>query len=199
MRFLKKVDVAEHIVVDGFLNTYTHWIFHGESSLTSSSIPEPAMGDRTQEMICDAFGVTMFNQLDEIGSGEGNEDGDGLDDATKKFFYLVKEAEKKLYLGCEKYTKSHHLRHGKKECCSTHRRWLDQGHKFRTDKVSFDGRVELDPKPIPLSGAEVYEQVKDIKNEFGKCKAQESKKRKIDNDEDDNEAHNWSSSLSITT
>ncbi|KAK3008845.1 hypothetical protein RJ639_013700 [Escallonia herrerae] len=89
MRFVKKVDVAEHIVVDGFLSSYTHWIFHGESSLTSSSIPEPAVGDRTQEMIRDAFGVPMFNQLDEIGSGEGNEDSDGLDDATKKFFNLV--------------------------------------------------------------------------------------------------------------
>ncbi|KAK3009090.1 hypothetical protein RJ639_015065, partial [Escallonia herrerae] len=89
MRFVKKVDVAEHIVVDGFLSSYTHWIFHGESSLTSSSIPEPAVGDRTQEMIHDAFGVPMFNQLDEIGSGEGNEDSDGLDDATKKFFNLV--------------------------------------------------------------------------------------------------------------
>ncbi|KAK3013653.1 hypothetical protein RJ639_009520 [Escallonia herrerae] len=104
MRFVKKVDVAEHIVVDGFLSSYTHWIFHGESSLTSSSIPEPAMGDRTQEMIRDAFGVPMFNQLDEIGSGEGNEDSDGLDDATKKFFNLVKEAEKELYPGCEKYS-----------------------------------------------------------------------------------------------
>ncbi|KAK3008141.1 hypothetical protein RJ639_014929 [Escallonia herrerae] len=96
MRFVKKVDVAEHIVVDGFLSSYTHWIFHGESSLTSSSIPEPAVGDRTQEMIRDAFGVPMFNQLDEIGSGEGNEDSDGLDDATKKFFNLVKEAEKEF-------------------------------------------------------------------------------------------------------
>ncbi|KAK3030304.1 hypothetical protein RJ639_038397 [Escallonia herrerae] len=80
MKFVKKVDVAEHIVVDGFLSSYTHWIFHGKSSLTSSSIPEPAVGDRTQEMIRDAFGVPMFNQLDEIGSGEGNEDSDGLDD-----------------------------------------------------------------------------------------------------------------------
>ncbi|KAK3038290.1 hypothetical protein RJ639_029878 [Escallonia herrerae] len=34
MKFMKKVDVAEHIVVDGFLSSYTHWIFHGESSLT---------------------------------------------------------------------------------------------------------------------------------------------------------------------
>ncbi|KAK3015473.1 hypothetical protein RJ639_005778 [Escallonia herrerae] len=96
MRFVKKVDVAEHIMVDGFLSSYTHWIFHGESSLTSSSIPEPAVGDRTQEMKRNAFGVPMFNQLDEIGSGEGNEDSDGLDDATKKFFNLVKEAEKEF-------------------------------------------------------------------------------------------------------
>ncbi|KAK3009659.1 hypothetical protein RJ639_014745 [Escallonia herrerae] len=141
MKLVKKVDVAEHIVVDGFLSSYTHWIFHGESSLTSNSVPEPVMGDRTQEMIRDAFGVPLFNQLDERYSGEGNENSDDLDDATKKFFNLVKEAEKEL--------------------------WLDQGHKFRKDKVSFDGEVELDPKLIPLSGAEVYERVKDIKNEFG--------------------------------
>ncbi|KAK3038289.1 hypothetical protein RJ639_029877 [Escallonia herrerae] len=83
-------------------------------------------------MIRDAFGVPLFNQLDERYSGEGNEISDDLDDATKKFFNLVKEAEKELY------------------------------------------PVELDPKPIPLTGAEVYEQVKDIKNEFGKGKAQEN-------------------------
>ncbi|KAK3038954.1 hypothetical protein RJ639_027439 [Escallonia herrerae] len=94
MRFVKKVDVAKHIVVDGFLNSYTHWIFHGESSLTSSSIPEPIVSDRTQEMIRDAFGVPMFNQLDQIGSGEGNEDSDGLDDGTKKFFNLARESNR---------------------------------------------------------------------------------------------------------
>ncbi|KAK3021521.1 hypothetical protein RJ639_046977 [Escallonia herrerae] len=96
MKFVKKVDVAEHILVDGFLSSYTHWIFHGQSSLTSNYIPEPVVGDRTQEMIRDVFGVPLFNQLDERYSGEGNENSDDLDDATKKFFNLVKEAEKEF-------------------------------------------------------------------------------------------------------
>ncbi|KAK3005799.1 hypothetical protein RJ639_017605 [Escallonia herrerae] len=104
MKFVKKVDVEENIVVDGFLSSYTHWIFHGESSLTSSSIHEPVVGDRTQEMIHDAFGVPLFNQLNERDSGEGNENSDDLDDATKKFFSVIKEAEKELYPGCEKYS-----------------------------------------------------------------------------------------------
>ncbi|KAK3008406.1 hypothetical protein RJ639_015332 [Escallonia herrerae] len=55
MRFTKKVNVAEHIVVD-------------------------VVGDRSKEMINDAFGVPLFNQLDKIGSGEGNENSDDLDD-----------------------------------------------------------------------------------------------------------------------
>ncbi|KAK3013715.1 hypothetical protein RJ639_009806 [Escallonia herrerae] len=104
MRFVKKVDVAEHIVVDGFLEIYTHWIFHGKSSLTSSSIPEPFVGDITQEMKHDAFTVPIFNQLDGIGSEGGNEDGDGLDDAIKMFFNLIKKAKKELYPGCKKYS-----------------------------------------------------------------------------------------------
>ncbi|KAK3033001.1 hypothetical protein RJ639_037130 [Escallonia herrerae] len=91
MKFVKKVDVAEHIVVNGFLSSYTLWIFHGESSLTSNSVPEPVVGDRTQDMIRDAFGVPLFNQLDERYSGEGNENSDELDDATKKFFNLVQK------------------------------------------------------------------------------------------------------------
>ncbi|KAK3000111.1 hypothetical protein RJ639_023380 [Escallonia herrerae] len=44
-------------------------------------------------------GFGFRKQLDEIGSREGNEGSDGLDDATKKFFNLVKEAEKRVVSG----------------------------------------------------------------------------------------------------
>ena len=68
-----------------------------------------------------------------------------------------------------------------------HRRWLPEGHKFRTDRFTFDGTIELDPKPTRLSGVEVFDEVKDIINKFGKDPPVDSKKRKRGTNTNNNE------------
>ncbi|XP_057790149.1 uncharacterized protein LOC131007019 isoform X2 [Salvia miltiorrhiza] len=49
-----------------------------------------------------------------------------------------------------------------------HRRFLPSGHKYRTDRIHFDGSIEKAPKPSRLSGSEILEQVDGIVNNFGK-------------------------------
>ncbi|KAK7349692.1 hypothetical protein VNO77_07266 [Canavalia gladiata] len=60
------------------------------------------------------------------------------------------------------------LRHSKKWCFIGHRRFLHQGHRFRLNKVWFNGEQEMRNLPKKLSSSEIFEQVKDIEVTFGK-------------------------------
>lgn len=110
MRFVKKDDVIEHIVVDGFLEGYTCWIFHGESMSSTITNNQSPTGDEMQDMLHDAFGVPTMNIVSDW-AGEARAEASstntrqGLDDNTQNFFNLLKEAECELYPGCKKYSK----------------------------------------------------------------------------------------------
>ncbi|GAB2299700.1 hypothetical protein Dimus_033757 [Dionaea muscipula] len=43
-----------------------------------------------------------------------------------------------------------------------HRRFIDENHKFRRNKSSFNGKVELRPTPVMLSGSELLDQMKEV-------------------------------------
>ncbi|KAH7849317.1 hypothetical protein Vadar_016185 [Vaccinium darrowii] len=60
---------------------------------------------------------------------------------------------------CNKNTVSCWLKYGRKHAYMGHRRFLPNGHKFRKDKVSFDGKRELRDKPRLLSGTELLNQL----------------------------------------
>ncbi|KAF7153203.1 hypothetical protein RHSIM_Rhsim01G0080000 [Rhododendron simsii] len=60
---------------------------------------------------------------------------------------------------CNKNTVSCWLKHGKKQSYRGHRRFLPSDHKFRKDRVSFDGTWEWKSKPKPLSGSELLNQI----------------------------------------
>lgn len=47
-----------------------------------------------------------------------------------------------------------------------HHRYLEWGHRFRRDR--FDGTIEMRDAPKLLTGFEIYDQVRDITNVFGK-------------------------------
>ena len=49
-----------------------------------------------------------------------------------------------------------------------HRRYLPYDHPFRRQKKALNGKQELDCAPTPMSGEEIYEEVKSIENTWGK-------------------------------
>ncbi|XP_040369498.1 uncharacterized protein LOC112186204 [Rosa chinensis] len=69
---------------------------------------------------------------------------------------------------CAFGTKSTRLRHGRKECYLGHRRWLPMAHKYRMFKKPFDGNIELDQPPIPMTGLECLASLHGLKFEYGK-------------------------------
>ncbi|XP_060213667.1 uncharacterized protein LOC132640887 isoform X2 [Lycium barbarum] len=96
--------IVEHIVVDGFLTSYTTWIYHGERSSSSVSVDKLDRDDEMQDMLHEAFGIpptSGFVDIDIDGDGFGgsNLHNKGFDKKTEEFFNLLKEAERELYPG----------------------------------------------------------------------------------------------------
>src|ERR1044072_2056639 len=58
-----------------------------------------------------------------------------------------------------------------------HRRFIDRRHKFRLNKIRFNGHQELRDEPKSFSGSDIFAQVKDINVVFGR-KDKRSAKRK---------------------
>ncbi|KAF7126990.1 hypothetical protein RHSIM_Rhsim11G0013600 [Rhododendron simsii] len=88
---------------------------------------------------------------------------------------------------CNVETQSLWLKNFWKYCYMGHRRFLDQGHNFRKDVLSFDGTIETRPRPLHFSRADIFKQVQFIQNNFGK--GEESgraapKKRRVHVDEE---------------
>ncbi|XP_061374183.1 uncharacterized protein LOC133316451 [Gastrolobium bilobum] len=61
------------------------------------------------------------------------------------------------------------LYHSKKWCFMGHRRFLDQKHRFRLNKVRFNGKQDVRNPPRLLSGCEILEQVANINVTFGRA------------------------------
>ncbi|XP_075076842.1 uncharacterized protein LOC142163456 [Nicotiana tabacum] len=80
---------------------------------------------------------------------------------------------------CNYDTCSLYLKHSHKMCYMGHRRFLPHDHPLRKDKKSFDSKEEHRPAPTPLSGVEMFQELLEFNNVFGKGK----KKRPRDNKE----------------
>ncbi|XP_059290918.1 uncharacterized protein LOC132044455 [Lycium ferocissimum] len=71
---------------------------------------------------------------------------------------------------CNYDTCSQYLNHSRKMCYMGHRRFLLRDHPLRKDKKSFNGQEEHRPAPTPLSGVEVFEELREFNNVYGKGK-----------------------------
>ncbi|XP_020239246.1 uncharacterized protein LOC109818226 [Cajanus cajan] len=69
---------------------------------------------------------------------------------------------------CQQQTSYLQLKHGKKTVYTRHRKFLIPNHPYRRLKKAFNGCQEHEIAPIPLTGEQVYDQVKDINIIFGK-------------------------------
>ena len=74
-----------------------------------------------------------------------------------------------------------------------HRRFLPSQHKFRKDKVSFDGRREHGRKPTTLSGTQILLQIQseDILTEYKYDDLKERKMREEERVKNGAKKHNW--------
>ncbi|OIT26536.1 hypothetical protein A4A49_41017 [Nicotiana attenuata] len=61
------------------------------------------------------------------------------------------------------------LKHSRKWCFMGHRRFLERGHRFRLQRVRFNGKIEQREPPIALSGSDILKQVEGINVNFGKA------------------------------
>jgi len=69
---------------------------------------------------------------------------------------------------CQKETCSERIYHRKKWCYMSHRRFLEPDHKWRLNKTSFNKKLERRPPPKPLTGDDVWEQLRNCDNIFRK-------------------------------
>ena len=71
---------------------------------TNTNTNESDMHDEIQEMLNDAFGMSMPNEESER-SLHVHEEFEKPNEDANKFYNSLREAEHKLYLGCKKFTK----------------------------------------------------------------------------------------------
>ncbi|CAI8608080.1 unnamed protein product [Vicia faba] len=69
---------------------------------------------------------------------------------------------------CNFQTTPLRLKASRKWCFMGHRRFLDRRHRFRLNKIRFNGEQEMRSPQRTLSGHEVFEKVKDVEVIFGK-------------------------------
>jgi len=80
---------------------------------------------------------------------------------------------------CEKDTSYIQLKHEKKTVYTRHRRFLKPYHLYRRMKKAFNGTLEIDSAPKPLSGHKVFDRVKDIISMFGKTQKKDGSDKNI--------------------
>ncbi|KAF7139861.1 hypothetical protein RHSIM_Rhsim06G0085100 [Rhododendron simsii] len=69
---------------------------------------------------------------------------------------------------CHKDTCSSWLKYSGKHIYMDHRRFLEDSHKFRRDKRSFNGKEERRKAPCRLTGSMIQDQLKGVQFKFGK-------------------------------
>ncbi|XP_019254950.1 PREDICTED: uncharacterized protein LOC109233515 [Nicotiana attenuata] len=97
--------VEDHLVVHGFVDGYTKWVFHGEG-FSSRNTPHPSNDDEGSTMRDDIDGL-LHDTFRNIEGQAGDEEGVGerLSEDAKKFFKLLEEGKQELYPGCENFSK----------------------------------------------------------------------------------------------
>ena len=68
---------------------------------------------------------------------------------------------------CEEGTNDRRLNNCKKNVYMGHRAFLHSNHPYRKQKESFDGNIESRVAPLPLTGEQIFERVKDIEVVLG--------------------------------
>ncbi|XP_028051175.1 uncharacterized protein LOC114255823 [Camellia sinensis] len=96
-------------MVNGFLPSYTRWIFHGEDLPASVPLNENVSdsndGDEVNEMIYEGFGLPPPSLVHLASNETGSSNIElGPDKKTERFFSLLKEAERELYPECHKFS-----------------------------------------------------------------------------------------------
>ncbi|XP_072076814.1 uncharacterized protein [Arachis hypogaea] len=90
---------------------------------------------------------------------------------------------------CNLDANPHRLKDSQKWCFMGHRRFLNQGHKYRLDRNRFDGQVEGRDPPKKLSGIDVLRQQSNVHISFEKSSSVTSKKRRNGQDMDEDDSH----------
>ncbi|XP_019265558.1 PREDICTED: uncharacterized protein LOC109243116 [Nicotiana attenuata] len=97
--------VEDHLVINGFFDGYTEWVFHGEG-FSSRIIPRQSNNDEGSNMRDDIDGLlheTFRNVEGEPVQQEGMRE--ALSEDAKRFFKLLEEGKQELYPGCENFNK----------------------------------------------------------------------------------------------
>ncbi|XP_015970415.1 uncharacterized protein LOC107493896 [Arachis duranensis] len=89
---------------------------------------------------------------------------------------------------CNVDAKAQRLTFSRKWCYTGHRRFLNQGHKYRVDRTRFDEQVESRDPPMKYSGINVLRQQSNLQLSFGKNPTLTAKRRRIGEDEDQNDS-----------
>jgi hypothetical protein len=81
---------------------------------------------------------------------------------------------------CGPATKSFRLKNGKKLCYMGHRRWLPENHRYRRERMQFDGLLETELAPETMSGTTVLKMLEGKEFVLGKkvCRTKDKKKSK---------------------
>ncbi|XP_075080438.1 uncharacterized protein LOC107798997 [Nicotiana tabacum] len=97
--------VEDHLVVNGFVDGYTEWVFHGEG-FSSRITPHQSNNDEGSNMHDDIDGLlhdTFRNIEGESVQEEGTRE--DLSEDAKRFFKLLEEGKQELYPRCENFSK----------------------------------------------------------------------------------------------
>lgn len=78
---------------------------------------------------------------------------------------------------CGTETKSIRLKASSKQSFVGHRRYLPYGHAFRNQTKAFNGDVERGTAPTPKTGEEIYNEVQQIQNTWGKVNGKDVRGR----------------------
>ncbi|XP_016195455.1 uncharacterized protein LOC107636463 [Arachis ipaensis] len=90
---------------------------------------------------------------------------------------------------CNIDAKAQRLTFNRKWCYTGHRRFLNQGHKYRLDRSRFDGQVESRDPPKKYSGTDVLRQQCNMQLSFGKNSTLTAKRRRIGEDADQDDSY----------
>ncbi|XP_019255009.1 PREDICTED: uncharacterized protein LOC109233579 [Nicotiana attenuata] len=97
--------VEDHLVVNGFVDGYTKWVFHGEG-FSSRNAPHESNDDEDSNMCDDIDGLLHDTFRNVEGEAEQEEQmRETISEDAKRFFRLLEEGKQELYPGCETFTK----------------------------------------------------------------------------------------------